>query len=308
MEIRRSELDQAFLQYQAGAAAQGQAIGEHERAERETELLDRLVITRLIFQRATEADKARARARTDKLVAEARQQAGSEGSFRRQLLGVGFTPEDFDVQLFERATCEEVVERELRKKVTITDAQVREHYERNAERLRRPEMYRLRHLLLLTRDRATDQEYSSGEKQAKRQQMEKLLERARAGEDFAALIRAYSEDVDSKTNSGEYFLSRPELAPELAAALDGLQTNQLTGVVTTSLGYHLLQLLQRVPSEPIELSRIQEDLREKLLRDEMERRWLPDYERRLKEEAKLEYLQGTRPPPVKPAANPPPSP
>ena len=74
----------------------------------------------------------------------------------------------------------------------------------NPGRLDQPEMVRVSHILLITVDSLTGMELSPEQKAAKHKQMEGLLKRARAGEDFAELVRQYSEDRASKSRGGEY--------------------------------------------------------------------------------------------------------
>src|SRR6185436_7122864 len=187
VEIKRSQLDEAFVQYKANLTARGQVLPEAKRDLAEAQLLDRLVVTKLLVNRATEEDKKKARTAADKFVASTKQQAGSAESFQRQLSAMNFTAEQFDAQVLERAICEEVVDRELRSQVTITDEQLKKFYDENGEQFERPETVRAGHILLSTRDAVTGQEMNEETKKEKRQQIDRILERAKKGAEFAAL-------------------------------------------------------------------------------------------------------------------------
>src|SRR6185503_4643847 len=133
IEIKRSQVDEAFIQFKANLTARNQVLSESKRELAEAQLLDRLVVTKLLVIRANEEDKKKARTAADKFVASTKQQAGSEESFQRQLSAMNFTAEQFDAQVLERAICEEVVDRELRSRVNITDEQLKKFYEENGE-------------------------------------------------------------------------------------------------------------------------------------------------------------------------------
>jgi hypothetical protein len=105
IEIKRSQVDEAFIQFKANLTARGQVLSESKRDLAESQLLDRLVITKLLVVRANEEDKKKARTAADKFVASTKQQAGSEESFQRQLSAMNFTAEQFDTQVVERAIC-----------------------------------------------------------------------------------------------------------------------------------------------------------------------------------------------------------
>ncbi len=73
-----------------------------------------------------------------------------------------------------------------------------------------------------------------------------LRDRARKGEDFAALARQYSMDETSKANGGDLgWLPKGILAPELDAVIFQLPLNQVSDVVRTDYGYHVVQVLAK---------------------------------------------------------------
>jgi peptidyl-prolyl cis-trans isomerase C len=296
-EVRRHQLDRAMMQFRANAIARGETIPESELAELEALILDRLVVTQLLMNQATTEERERGRALADKFVAETIEEAGGEAAFERQLLAMSFTREEFERQIRERAICEEVVERELRSRVKITEDQVRAYYDEHADQLQRPEMVRASHILLATRDPLTGQELGEPEREAKRRRALDLLERARKGEDFGALAREHSEDPGSREQGGEYIFARGQMVPEFETAAFSLRVDQISDLVTTQFGYHIIKLHQRIPAEQIEFARVEEDIRESLERREVQENLLPAYFDRLRKEAKLEYLNGGRPPP-----------
>ena len=305
IEVSRSEVDEAFIQFKANLTARGQILPADKRELAEAQLLDRLVITKLLVNRATEADKKKARSTADKFVASTKQQAGSDESFQRQLSAMNFTAAQFDAQVLERAICEEVVDRELRSQVTITDEQLKKFYDENGEQFERPETVRAAHILLSTRDTATGQDVSEERKVEIRKQMERILERVKKGEDFAALVREFSEDPGSKNTGGEYTFARGQFRnPEFENAAFALKTNEISGIVTTPLGYHIIKLYERMPAQKLELAKVKDDLRESLSRREVQDKLLPDYLKGLKKAANLQYLNGAKPPPEGPAEKP----
>lgn len=79
-----------------------------------------------------------------------------------------------------------------------------------------------------------------------------ILERLNAGEDFAALAAAYSRDVTTRAQGGDlgWFAQDALLEPYLAEVAFSLQPGQLSGAVPTSLGFHVIQVLERA-EQPI---------------------------------------------------------
>ncbi len=83
-------------------------------------------------------------------------------------------------------------------------------------------------------------------KAAARQKIQALLDSLKAGADFAALAKKYSEDPGSASQGGDLgFVRRGMFVKEFETAAFGLAENQLSGIVETDFGYHIIQLLER---------------------------------------------------------------
>ena len=135
------------------------------------------------------ADKAAGKALAEKRFEEAKTKLGSEEALNRQLKLMGTTREEVLAKWTESATAETVLKREL--KVNVTDEDAKKYYDDNPARFEEPEMVRASHILLMTTDPKTNTELTEDQKAAKRKQMEGILKRARAGEDFAKLAKEY---------------------------------------------------------------------------------------------------------------------
>ncbi|MBC7932927.1 MAG: peptidylprolyl isomerase [Rubrivivax sp.] len=89
-----------------------------------------------------------------------------------------------------------------------------------------------------------------------RQKAEEVLRRAKAGEDFAALARQFSEDESNKNAGGELgWFGRGRMVKEFEDAAFALKDGEVGGVVETQFGYHIIKVeARRMTSlaEPIE--------------------------------------------------------
>ncbi len=118
-------------------------------------------------------------------------------------------------------------------KITIPEAEVEQYYNSHQEEFGQPEKRRARHIILKT----TDQD-----KQARRAEMEKILARAKAGEDFAALARQYSEDGSAAQGGDLGFFGRGQMVKPFEDAVFGLQKGEISNIVETQFGFHIMQL------------------------------------------------------------------
>jgi peptidyl-prolyl cis-trans isomerase SurA len=73
-----------------------------------------------------------------------------------------------------------------------------------------------------------------------------LLDSIKAGADFPTLAKKYSDDTGSQQAGGDLgFQKRGLLVPEFEAAAYALAPNQLSGIVESPFGYHIIQLIER---------------------------------------------------------------
>jgi peptidyl-prolyl cis-trans isomerase SurA len=83
-------------------------------------------------------------------------------------------------------------------------------------------------------------------KQKARETAAMLLDSIKKGGDFAQLARQYSNDPGSASQGGDLgFVKRGVFYPEFEAAAFALAPNQLSGIVESPVGYHIIQLLER---------------------------------------------------------------
>ncbi|MGC9394315.1 MAG: peptidylprolyl isomerase [Anaerolineae bacterium] len=97
-----------------------------------------------------------------------------------------------------------------------------------------------------------------------------ILSQLQAGDDFVSLARTYSQDTSTRDTGGDlgFFPQGILTAPEVEAAAFALQPGQFSDVIQSSMGYHIVQLVERVPDMEID----PENLR--LLREKASREWL----------------------------------
>jgi peptidyl-prolyl cis-trans isomerase C len=304
VEVKRSQLAEAFMAHRANLAARGQVLPEDQRQMVESRILDRLVVVQILMGKAQEADKAKGRETMEKLLAQYKAGSGSDEVFQRQLQAMGMSLDQLRSTLLERAICDEVLDRELKSKQVVSDDQAKKYYDQNPERFEQPEMVRVSHILISTRD-ASGQDLSDAEKKKKKDLAEKVLKRARGGEDFAKLVAEFSEDPGSKDKKGEYTFPRGRMVPEFEASAFALGINQISDLVTSKFGYHIIKKLEKIPAGKVELAKVHEQVKETLLNEEVQKK-LPDYLEKLKKEAIVEILdpnlQLTAGPPVEPPA------
>lgn len=255
-EIKRSELDEVMIGLKSAAEAHGETIPPEQLSAIESQMLNRLIQIQILMQKATDADKADGKKKADEQIAALLARAGSQEALDRQLKAVGMTLDELRTKVTQEATATAALQRELN--VTVTDDEVTQFYTNHPADFELPEQAHVRHILLMTIDPATQQPLSDDQIQAKKKQIDDLLKRVRAGEDFAKLAEQYSEDPGSKDKGGELPIFPRDaqgIPPELSAAAFSMSTNQISEVITiVGMGYDIIQLLDKTPARNLSLA------------------------------------------------------
>jgi peptidyl-prolyl cis-trans isomerase D len=120
-----------------------------------------------------------------------------------------------------------------------TDAQLQQLYNQNKEQFRVPERVHALHILFMTQGKPPADDAKI------RAQAEDVLKQVQHGGDFAALATKYSEDPGSKAKGGDLsWVQRGQMVPEFEKATFELKPGQISGIIKTQYGYHIIKALQ----------------------------------------------------------------
>jgi parvulin-like peptidyl-prolyl isomerase len=252
-EIKQSQLDDVVNPIKSKAAAAGQMISSDQLAKITQATLNSLIGTQILLQKATDADKAEGKKDADQIIAQKIKQFGSQELVEQQLKAIGKTLDEWRADMTQQATATAVMIRELN--AAPTDADVKKYYNDNPTNTVVPEQVHVRHILLLTLDSTTGAPLPDDQVKAKKKQIDDILKQARAGADFAKLAKDNSEDPTTKDNGGELPpFAHGQMVPSFDAAAFSLTNNQISDVVTTQYGYHIIQLLGRTSARKLVLT------------------------------------------------------
>jgi parvulin-like peptidyl-prolyl isomerase len=289
VEIKRNDLDSAVVKTKAMYAARNIPAP----SDLEPQALKNLVIQQLILAQAAPADKAKGKENFEARIAKVKtdNHMTDEDFDKRismQLFG-GETREQWNKQNIDQMTIPVVLEREL--KVNVTDADVKAFYESptNVASFEQPEMVRASHILLMTSEPETQKALTAEQKAAKHKQMEDILKQAKSGADFAELAKKYSEDPGSKDKGGEYTFPRGQMMKEFEDTAFSLKTNEISDIVETKYGYHIIKLSEKIPAKKVDFEKVKEGIKDHLVQLAMQKQ-LPDYTRKLVKDANIEIL------------------
>jgi len=144
----------------------------------------------------------------------------------------------------------------LRLKIDVPPQDVERSYNENIQQYSTPEQIRASHVLLKT----------EGKNEAEvRKQAEDILAKARAGADFAQLATKFSEDEASAKQGGDLdYFGRGRMVKEFEESAFALQPGQISDIVKTQYGFHVIKLVDKKPGATRSLNEVRQQIVEQL--------------------------------------------
>jgi peptidyl-prolyl cis-trans isomerase D len=144
----------------------------------------------------------------------------------------------------------------VRPSITVPDADVEAFYKQNQQQYTTPAQARASHILFKTEGK---------DENPVRIEAEAVLKRAKAGEDFAALARQYSEDDSNKDRGGDLdYFGRGRMVPEFEAAALALKNGDISDLVKTQFGFHIIKMVDNQPEVVRPLDQVKPEIVDQL--------------------------------------------
>jgi len=158
----------------------------------------------------------------------------------------------------QRLMTEKLYQQVAEERGRIDEEEIRSYYESHKEQFSQKERIRARQILILVPPNAPPEKEKEAEAKAREAQG-----RAKAGEDFLALAKQYSDAPDPVRASELGYFSRGRMPPEFDEVAFALQNpGEVSDVVRTRLGFHVIQLMDRQPAKEQPL----EEVRDRIVR------------------------------------------
>jgi peptidyl-prolyl cis-trans isomerase C len=128
-----------------------------------------------------------------------------------------------------------------------SDAEAKDFYTKNPNEFKQEETVRASHVLI-----KVDPGADAAAKAKAKATIDSVLKKAKAGQDFARLAREYSQDEGSAAQGGDLdYFPKGRMVPEFSNAAFAMQPGQISDVVTSQFGYHVIKVTERKPGRVV---------------------------------------------------------
>ncbi len=240
----------------------GNASGTNPAGTDPASMLKQLIAQQLIDEEAQKYADRVDEAEVDRFIAQIEEQNHlTDAQLRAQLQAEGISYEAFRKKALQQVETMEMVQHEVRTKVQVPDSAIEAYYKSHPEEFTvTQEKYRLAQILIAVPDGASADKVAAAQKKAT-----EVRNLALKGKDFAQLARQYSED-DSKDKGGELGEFNPsDLNDQIAAAVKQTKPGDITPLVRTRYGFHILKVEEHQQPGVRPLAEVRDQIREKLV-------------------------------------------
>ncbi|MFH0924828.1 MAG: peptidylprolyl isomerase [bacterium] len=149
------------------------------------------------------------------------------------------------------------------KGITLSNERIKDYYYDHEDEYTSPKQLKARHILI----RINTEDKQTGEEKAKTKALE-VLNKVKAGEDFAQLAKTYSEDKGTAVKGGDLgYFSSGRMLPEFEKAAFALETGEVSDLVKTYYGYHIIKVEDIKEEYTKPLSEVEGSIKESLTQE-----------------------------------------
>jgi len=191
----------------------------------------------------------------------------TEEEYNQELTKQGLAEEKFKEQVKEQLMVIKLIDEEIKAKVVPpTDSEIEDFYKQHESEMVEPEQVRVRHILIKV------DENTNKEEALKR--IKEILKEAKKGKtSFAELAKKYSEDTSAPKGGDVGFFIRGQMVRKFEDAAFALNVGEISDVVETEYGYHIIQCVEKRAAEKKSLEEIRDYLRNFISQKKMEERY-----------------------------------
>jgi len=247
-------------------ARSGRIVDKTTHEAMKQKVLENLIDMELVFQHSQKEGIAASSDQIEEQFAAGKARYPSEAVFKESLNNAGLTEADIRARLERHLTVQDYIRRRVVPNITVTDAQVRGYYDSHPTDFEHPDMVRVSHILIKIDPAAGKKGVADA-----RKTIAEIQTKLKAGGDFAELARTRSQDEKSRSDGGNLgFIGYGQTVPQFEIAAFALAPGQVSDIVQTNYGFHLIKLHERLAAGPDDFNQVADNIRRYLTQEKID--------------------------------------
>jgi peptidyl-prolyl cis-trans isomerase C len=280
-DVKKEDFDRIIHTMEARA---GQAIPPDRRDEILRGAIDQLVVYTLLSQESRNRGIKVDEGELDAKMAQLKAQFPTQDAFEKAIKERGMTLDGLKKDARIDLSVTKLMEAETAALPGPSDLEAKEFYEKNPDRFKQDESVRASHILIRVDDKA-----DAAAKKKARAEIDAVLKQAKAGADFAKLAQQHSQDGSAAQGGDLNYFPKGQMVPAFDKVAFELKPGQLSGVVTTQFGYHIIKVTDHKPSRTVPLEEASPQIKQ-FLGEQKKQQHSEAFIEGLKKKSKIEVL------------------
>jgi peptidyl-prolyl cis-trans isomerase C len=204
------------------------------------------------------------------------------GGQARKSAGANLSKDAYRNQVRRQLLVDEYLATRVDKDLKVPEAELKKYYEQNAKNFMEPESVRVSHILIKVPPKSKPEDVTRA-----RKEIERIRAEIAGGKDFAEMARQHSSCASSQAGGDLGYIKHNYMPKEFDTVAFALKPGELSDVVTTRHGLHLIKTFDKKPERVPEFAKIK-DFIEKHLLKEIQKKKVEEIVSELKRKAKVE--------------------
>ncbi|MGA1876045.1 MAG: peptidylprolyl isomerase [bacterium] len=251
--------------------------------------MDNLINQTLLQQKADKDGVEPEKKAIDEKMAEIAGRFSSPEQFQEQLAAAGLTEGALRQEIQQSLKIESLMAEPMASIKEANDKEVEDFYRNNPKEFQKQEQVRASHILI-----AVEADESDDARAQKRLKLAGLKGEIANGADFSTLAGQHS-DCPTKSKGGDLgFFEKGEMVPAFEEVAFTLKPGEVSDIVETQFGYHLIKVTDRKPAHAVPLEQVKDKVAD-YLNNQKRREAARDYIQGLRDSARIEYSAADKP-------------
>ncbi|MDD2338017.1 MAG: peptidylprolyl isomerase [Geobacteraceae bacterium] len=252
--ITREELERA-TKFMLAQSQNKKELTAEEKKKADSDVLDQLISAELLYQAGKKLPIADINNLVETQMKQGKTKFPSTEAYEKALKASGLSEKDLEEFARKEIYINNLIEKDIASKISISDDQAKKFYDNNSDKFKQPETVHASHILIGVDPKSTAEEKSKAKEKA-----EALLKRAKAGEDFAALAKTNSTCPSAPQGGDLGSFSKGQMVPTFEAAAFSLKPGEISDVVETQFGYHIIKVIDKKPAGTVPFSDVKTEI------------------------------------------------
>jgi peptidyl-prolyl cis-trans isomerase C len=244
--ITQSDFERNLNRLKSNYRQRGGKLNEAVESQMKDQALETLINEELLYQESRKAGIQVPQAEIDRQMAMFKEQFPDDATYQTKMKELNLTGAALKQQIRKGLAIQSYLQDRVIDKIQVTEDETRQFYDNNPKMFATPETIRASHILI-----KVDASADELQKMAARKQMAEIKQKLNSGADFADLARQFSEGPSKERGGDLGYFQKGQMVPPFEKAAFALKVDQVSDMVLTTYGYHLIKVTDRKPSRTV---------------------------------------------------------